>query len=116
SSDGNYWLALVGMRTPTFDLALTMPAFRKRMVRRIAPDEWMFPNINSGCVLKFNEAGEILDVLWDLGGQNHPMITSMREHKGHLYLGGVSNNRIGRLKLNNADPDWTGNNSYWRKK
>ncbi len=116
ASDGNYWLALVGMRTPTFDLAMTMPSFRRRMARRVAPDEWLFPNINSGCVIKFNEGGEILDVLWDLGGKNHPMITSMREHKGHLYLGGISNNRIGRHKLENADPDWVAMDSYWGKR
>ena len=39
ASDGTYWLALVGMRTPSLDLALRMPGFRKRMARRIAPDE-----------------------------------------------------------------------------
>ena len=50
ASDGTYWLALVGMRTPSLDLALKMPGFRKRMARRIAPDEWMYPNINTGCV------------------------------------------------------------------
>ena len=77
---------------------------------------FLFPNINSGCVIKFNEGGEILDVLWDLGGKNHPMITSMREHKGHLYLGGISNNRIGRHKLENADPDWVAMDSYWGKR
>ena len=27
------------------------------------------------------------------------MITSMREHRGYLYLGGIANNRIGRYKL-----------------
>ena len=27
------------------------------------------------------------------------MITSMREHKGALYLGGVTNDKIGRLAL-----------------
>ena len=41
------------------------------------------------------------------------MITSMREHKGYLYLGGVSNNRIGRYKIEGADPNWTGPASYW---
>ena len=35
------------------------------------------------------------------------MITSMREHKGYLYLGGILNNRIGRYKLAGADPNWT---------
>ena len=38
-------------------------------------------------------------------GDSHPMVTSMREHKGYLYVGGILNNRIGRLKLDGADPD-----------
>ncbi|MBX3530125.1 MAG: SMP-30/gluconolactonase/LRE family protein [Rhizobiaceae bacterium] len=113
ASDGTYWLALVGMRTPAFDLALKMPGFRKRMARRIAPDEWMYPNINTGCVLRFDEAGRIIETLWDLGGESHPMITSMREHKGHLYIGGILNNRVGRLTLEGVDTSWTGQASYW---
>jgi ribose transport system permease protein len=114
ASDGNYWLALVGMRAPAYDLALRMPGFRRRMAARVPPDEWMSPNINTGCVLKFNEAGEILDALWDLRGANHPMITSMREHRGHLYLGGIMNNRIGRYKLEGADPDFVHYDRRWR--
>lgn len=113
ASDGSYWLALVGMRTPALDLALKMPGFRKRMARRIAPDEWMYPNINTGCVVRFDEAGRIIETLWDLGGESHPMITSMREHKGYLYIGGILNNRVGRLKLEGVDTGWTGQQSYW---
>ncbi|HET7714165.1 MAG TPA: SMP-30/gluconolactonase/LRE family protein [Bauldia sp.] len=113
ASDGSYWLALVGMRTPSLDLALKMPGFRRRMARRTAPDEWLYPNINTGCIVRFDETGRILESLWDLGGLNHPMITSMREHRGYLYIGGIFNNRIGRLKLDGADPDWTGPRSYW---
>ena len=115
ASDGTFWLALVGMRTPSLDLAMKLPGFRKRMARRIAHDEWLYPNINTGCIVRFDEAGAILEVLWDLGGQNHPMITSMREHRGHLYIGGIFNNRIGRLKLAQADPAWTGPGSYWSR-
>jgi ribose transport system permease protein len=113
ASDGTFWLALLGMRGPALDLAMRMPGFRKRMARRVAPDQWLYPNINTGCVVKFNEKGEILDSLWDLGGLNHPMITSMREHKGWLYLGGVSNNRIGRYRLPDADPNWCAEDEYW---
>ncbi len=113
ASDGTYWLALVGMRTPSLDLALKMPGFRRRMARRVAPDEWMFPNINTGCIVRFDDNGRILDAMWDLGGENHPMITSMREHKGHLYIGGIFNNRIGKLRLQGADSAWTGPRSYW---
>ncbi len=113
SSDGNYWCAILGMRTPALDIALRMPGFRRRMARRIPQDEWLYPNINTGCVIKFNDAGEVLDVLWDARAINHPYVTSMREHKGHLYLGGVSNNRIGRYRIPGADPNWSGPESYW---
>lgn len=116
ASDGTYWLALVGMRTPAFDLALRMPGFRRRMAQRVAPDEWLYPNINTGCVVRFDETGRIIETFWDREGSKHPMITSMREHKGHLYIGGISNNRVGRLKLEGADPAWTGPGSYWRRK
>jgi ribose transport system permease protein len=115
ASDGNYWLALVGMRSPSLDLAWKMPGFRKRMAKRVPVDEWLFPNINTGCVVKFNEQGKILESFWDLKGLNHPMITSMREHRGYLYLGGIANNRIGRFKLENADPDFVQYDKRWGK-
>ncbi|WP_338829479.1 ABC transporter permease [Bradyrhizobium sp. 27S5] len=115
ASDGNYWLALVGMRSPSLDLAWKMPGFRRRMAKRVPVDEWLFPNINTGCVVKFNEQGKILESFWDLRGENHPMITSMREHRGYLYLGGIMNNRIGRYKLDNADPNYVQYDKRWGK-
>jgi ribose transport system permease protein len=93
-----------------------MPAFRRRMARRVASDEWLFPNINAGCILRFDENGKVVETLWDRLGTNHPMITSMREHKGYLYLGGITNNRIGRIKIDGADPNWVGPQSYWGKR
>ena len=103
----------MGMRNPTLDLAMRMPGFRKRMVRRVPGDEWLFPNINTGCVVKFDEGGKVLGTMWDLGGKGHPMISSMREHNGYLYLGGVSNNRIGRIKLKDADPNFVAHRAWW---
>jgi len=113
ASDGNYWMALLGMRSPALDLALRMPSFRRRMALEVAPDEWLYPNINTGCVVKFSADGKVVETLWDRRGENHPMITSMREHRGQLYLGGILNNRIGRYTLPAADRDWTGTSSYW---
>ncbi|MFI4931800.1 MAG: ABC transporter permease [Burkholderiales bacterium] len=115
SSDGHYWMSLVGMRCPALDLAWKMPGFRRRMAKRVPRDEWLFPNINTGCVLKFNERGEVLETLWDLGGENHPMITSMREHRGYLYLGGIMNNRVGQYKIPGADPSFVQYERRWRK-
>jgi ribose transport system permease protein len=115
ASDGTYWCALCGMRSPVFDLALRMPEFRRRMVQKVGRDDWLYPNMNTGCVIKFDAAGNILDVLWDLGGEAHPMITSIREHKGYLYLGGIYNNRVGKYKIPDADPNWTSLQDYWGK-
>ena len=115
ASDGNYWMAMVGMRCPALDLAWKMPGFRSRMAKRVPGDEWLFPNINTGCVVKFNEQGEVLETMWDLGGENHPMITSIREHRGYLYLGGILNNRIGRIKLEGADPNFSQYDKRWER-
>ena len=104
ASDGTYWMAWLGMRTPSFDLALRHPGMRKRMTRRLPQDEWLFPNINTGGVVKFDESGRIVETLGDLTGVSHPMVTSMREHKGYLYVGGILNNRIGRYRIAGADP------------
>ena len=64
----------------------------------------------------YQQSAEIFDPsgpLWDLGGASHPQITSVREHKGYLYLGGINNNRIGRHRLADADPSWTSQHAYW---
>ncbi|MGD0187431.1 MAG: SMP-30/gluconolactonase/LRE family protein [Roseiarcus sp.] len=116
ASDGRYWLALVGLRTPAHDLAMEYPEFRRRMIKRIPDDEWLYPNINNGCVLKFDESGSILETLGDIGGKSHPSVTSMREERGYLYIGGLSNDRIGRVKLPDADPEWNGPTAYWGKR
>lgn len=113
ASDGCYWMAWLGMRTPSFDLSLRHPDMRRRMTRRLPQDDWLFPNINTGGIVKFTEEGRIVETLGDLSGAAHPMVTSMREHKGFLYVGGILNNRIGRLKLEAADPAWTSPASYW---
>ena len=116
ASDGNYWLALAGVRSPVWDLAMVMPAFRARMVKRIPRDEWLSPNVNQGCVLKMSPTGEILDCMWDAEAINNPTITSMREDHGWLYLGGLTSNRLTRIRLKDADPDWTSPVAYWGKK
>src|SRR5690348_7486971 len=112
ASDGTYWMAWLGMRTPSFDLALRHPGMRKRMTRNLPMDDWLFPNINTGGVVKFDETGRIVATLGDLTGISHPMVTSMREHKGYLYIGGILNNRVGRFKLDGADAAWTSSGSY----
>ena len=69
ASDGNYWLALIGIRTPSSDLAMRKAAFRRRMVKQVPTDEWLGPNLNYGCVVKFDEAGNVLEFV--LGSDRH---------------------------------------------
>ncbi len=113
ASDGGYWLALVAMRTPVYDVAMRMPKFRMRMIKQLPIDEWLFPGINNGCIVKLDANARPVESYWDPGGESHPTLTSMREDRGYLYLGGLENNRIGRIKLDNADANWTGCDSYW---
>ena len=115
ASDGGYWIALAGMRNPVMDEAMKIPGLRRRMTRRVPPTNWLFGNLNIGGVLKADGAGRVRDAYWDKPDGALYMITSMREHKGALYLGGVTNNKIGRLALDGANPQWTGPVSYWRK-
>ena len=60
------------------------------MTRRLPQDDWLFPNINTGGVAKFTEDGRIVDVLGDLGGNSHPMVTSMREHQAVTSISAAS--------------------------
>ena len=115
ASDGGYWVALAGMRNPVMDLAMRYPGLRRRMTRAVAPTNWLFGNLNIGGVLKIDGAGNIVDAYWDNPSGPLYMITSMREHKGALYLGGVTNNKIGRVRLPGADRGWSGPQSYWGK-
>ena len=113
ASDGRYWMAFVGLRAPAYDISMADPAFRRRMVKQIPPDEWLIPGINYGCIVKFDDQGNVIESLWDPVAVSHPTITSVREHKGFLYIGGLENNRIGRVPLPGADPNWTSWESYW---
>jgi ribose transport system permease protein len=115
ASDGGYWVALAGMRNPVFDEAMRHPDLRRRMTRRVPPTNWLFGNLNIGGVLKIDGQGRIVDALWDAPDGPLYMITSMREHQGALYLGGVTNDKIGRLMLDGADRTWNGPESYWGK-
>ena len=103
ASDGNYWMTFVAMRTPLSDLLNRYPKVRRRMTKELPTDDWLLPQLNVSCVVKFNEAGELLKVLWDSSLENYPMVTSVKEHDGVLYLGGINNNRLGRLVLDPSE-------------
>ena len=52
---------------------MSMPGFRLRMAKQVPIDEWLSPGLNHGCVLKFTNAGEVLDLTGSDRGQSlHP--------------------------------------------
>lgn len=104
------------MRNPVFDAATTLTGVRRRMARQVPPTNWLFGNLNIGGVLTADGQGVIRQALWDAPDGPLYMITSMREHRGALYLGGVTNDRIGRLTLAKAEAGWSGPASYWGHK
>lgn len=116
ASDGGYWVAFCGVRTPAYNLAMRMPGFRQRMTRRLPPDEWLMPNFNVGLIGKFDDSGRIVRSLWDALGRNFAMLGSVRENRGYLYFGSIGSTRFGRKKLADADPTWTSARSYWGTK
>ena len=103
ASDGNYWLAFAGMRVPAYGALMRHDGMRRRAFHELAADEWPMPQLNVSCVIKFTESGEVLNSLWDETLENHSLITSVREHDGHLYIGGLQNNRIGRIQLDPSE-------------
>ena len=109
SSDGGFWVAMVAMRTSVSDIAMRLPSFRKRMTRRLPVDNWLLPNFNAGCIVKLSKDGQPVETLWDLGGtkQAYSTITSAVEDRGHVYVGGIFNVRVGRVDLPSADSSWT---------
>ncbi len=47
-TDGGYWLCIFAPRSPLIEFVLREPAYRKAMLREIAPDCWVAPSYSSG--------------------------------------------------------------------
>ena len=99
-SRGTYWVGLAGTRTPSYDLAMTMPAFRRRMARRVAGDEWLFPNVNVGCVVHFDAAGPRARIALGLCG---------REPSGDHFDARAS--RLSLSRRRHQQSDWAASSS-----
>lgn len=51
--DGGYWLCIFAPRSPLIEFVLREPAYRKAMLREVAPECWVAPDYASG--MSFNE-------------------------------------------------------------
>lgn len=99
SSNGNgtFWLALFTVRNSMLDALHPYP-FLKAQMSKLPKVFWPKP-APYGLVLALNEQGEITQSLHQPSGKHLKEITSARELDGHLYLGSLHNDRIGKYKL-----------------
>lgn len=94
--DGTYWLALPDQRQPRIDALLPRPAARRTVAAlpaRLRPG----PS-GTSVVVRFDADGVILDSLHGPGG-SYTVVTGVREHAGHLYLGSLAETAIARVRL-----------------
>lgn len=94
---GTFWVALFTVRNPIMDRLHPWPGLKKA-VAKLPAALWPKP-APYGLVLGLNEDGKIVRSLHDVGGENVRHITSAEEVDGHLYLGNLKEDWIGRLPL-----------------
>lgn len=93
--DGTFWIALVAPRSADLDRLMPMPFWRKVLMR--LPEAWRGPLIEPyGWIVKASETGDVVANLQDPNGK-FGTITSVNEHSGHLYLGSLTEQAVGRL-------------------
>ena len=94
---GTFWVALPTPRKADADFLHRHP-WLKAQLAKLPRALWPKPT-RYGLVLALDEQGRILRSLHDPSGKHLRMITSAKPHGGHLYLGSLDNDRLGRLKL-----------------
>jgi sugar lactone lactonase YvrE len=94
---GTFWLALFTIRNDEADWLSPRP-FVKGVLAKLPGFMWPKPQPYA-FVVKIDEEGHILDSFQDPTGKQLHAITSAFEHDGHLYLGSLHNDRIGKYKL-----------------
>jgi len=94
---GTFWLALFTVRNAAADKLHPFP-FIKAQLSKLPKIFWPKPK-PYGLVLALDEQGKITQSLHEPTGKHLKEITSAREYGGHLYLGSLNNDRIGKYKL-----------------
>jgi sugar lactone lactonase YvrE len=94
---GTFWLALFTVRNKVMDTLHPIPFF-KAQLSKLPKIFWPKPK-PYGLVLALDETGRITQSLHETTGEHLKEITSAREYDGYLYLGSLTNDRIGKYKL-----------------
>lgn len=99
ATDGSFWIALIQLRSPWLDL-VTRWTWTKRVVASFPVLLHAIKATAKGAmVAHVSEDGEILRVLDDTEGKVINFITSVTEFDGHLLLGSLWADFVGKLPL-----------------
>ncbi len=94
---GTFWLAMFTVRNDLLDRIHPYP-WAKNLMARLP--RVMLPQPRPyGLVLALDEGGRIIRSLHDSDGDHLRIVTSVQELDGHIYLGSLTGDRIGRLAL-----------------
>ena len=95
-SNGIFWLTLISPRKPALDKLMTLPFFRKMIVR--LPDPLQPAPERYGFVLGLNRNGKVVYNLQDPAG-GYAQISSVQEFEGHLYFGSLAETGVGKIRI-----------------
>lgn len=97
---GIFWVALPSPRKADLDTIHAQPAlkeFAARLPKALRPKA-----VRYGLVLALDENGKIVASLHDRTGEHLREITSVEQVGDSIYFGSLSNDRIGRMKVDDA--------------
>ncbi|KUG22315.1 strictosidine synthase precursor [hydrocarbon metagenome] len=95
---GNFWLALFTIRNDMLDKLHKYPTL-KSLLGNLPASLWS-KSKKYGFIVALDEQGTITGTLQDPTGKHLYDITSAQEYAGHLYIGSLHADHIGRLKIN----------------
>jgi sugar lactone lactonase YvrE len=93
---GIFWVAIFTTRNPQLDYLLPRPRLRKAVA--LVPERAQPQPRRYAFVLGFDRDASVVANLQDPAGTYAP-ITGAREHEGWLYLGGLTESALGRVRL-----------------
>jgi sugar lactone lactonase YvrE len=93
---GVFWAAIFTTRNPQLDYLLPRPKLRRAVA--MVPEKVQPQARRYGFVLGFDGDGSVVANLQDPAGTYAP-ITGAREHEGWLYLGGLTESALGRVRM-----------------
>ncbi|XP_020105242.1 protein STRICTOSIDINE SYNTHASE-LIKE 6-like [Ananas comosus] len=97
--DGSFWIALLSLRSKGLDLIHRSPVAKRVLAMFPTLRERVKPMVSRAAVVNVGADGKVIRMLDDSSGKVLSFVTSAVEYKGHLFLGSLSTNFVGKLPL-----------------